>query len=81
MDYLNGGMEQEDRTVVYNNFKNGIIQVLVATAVAARGLDFPNVDMVVHFNPPEDKENYLHASGRTGRAGKEGISVALYRAK
>ena len=79
VDSLHGGMPQEERTVVYQNFKNGKIQVLVATCVAARGLDFPDVDMIVHFNPPEDKETYLHASGRTGRAGRQGTSVALYR--
>lgn len=72
-------MAQEDRNYVYENFKSGKIQVLVATGVASRGLDFPEVDLIVHFNPPEDKETYLHASGRTGRAGKKGISLALYK--
>ena len=78
-EYLHGGMEQEDRNQVYEKFKNGKLQVLVATGVASRGLDFPNVDLIIHFNPPDEKETYLHASGRTGRAGKKGISVILHK--
>ena len=54
------------------------LQVLVATDVAARGLDIPSVDLVAHFDVPLDAESFLHRSGRTGRAGKTGTAVVLF---
>lgn len=59
-------------------FRNNKFRVLVATDVAARGLDIDNVDLVIQVNPPSDVENFIHRSGRTGRAGKHGINCVLY---
>lgn len=60
-----------------NKFKEGEVKVLIATDVAARGLDIPNVELVIQVEPPVSTENYIHRSGRTGRAGKEGICVTM----
>lgn len=58
-------------------FTEGRLPVLVATDVAARGLDVEGVDVVVHYDPPEDHKSYLHRSGRTARAGRRGLVVTL----
>jgi superfamily II DNA/RNA helicase len=58
-------------------FAEGRIHVLVATNVAARGLHIDGVDVVIHFDPPDDPKTYLHRSGRTARAGEEGLVVTL----
>jgi ATP-dependent RNA helicase DDX21 len=55
------------------------LQVLVATDVAARGLDIPSVELVVHYDVPQDAEAFLHRSGRTGRAGRTGNAVILFK--
>jgi ATP-dependent RNA helicase DDX21 len=55
--------------------------VLVATDVAARGLDIPSVDLVVQVEPPKDTETYIHRSGRTARAGREGTCITFYTIK
>jgi superfamily II DNA/RNA helicase len=52
--------------------------VLIATDVAARGLDIPKVDLVVHYDMPQDSESFLHRSGRTGRAGNKGRAIVMY---
>jgi ATP-dependent RNA helicase DDX21 len=52
--------------------------VLVATDVASRGLDIPNVDLVIQMEPPKDVETYIHRAGRTARAGKEGTCITFY---
>ena len=65
------------RDDVMRSFKKGNLQVLVATDVAARGLDIPNVDLVVHYELPQQAEAFLHRSGRTGRAGKKGMTVGF----
>lgn len=75
---LHGDMAQAERERVLRNFRNGRTYVLVATDVAARGLDIPNVDLVIHHEPPMDAEAYLHRSGRTGRAGRSGTAIAMY---
>lgn len=74
---LSGDLTQAQRTRTLNAFKRGTIQVLVATDVAARGLDIPEVASVVHMEPPVDAAAYTHRSGRTGRAGQKGTSVVL----
>jgi ATP-dependent RNA helicase DDX21 len=61
-----------------NAFRAGAFNVLVATDVAARGIDIQDVDLVIQFEPPRDVDTYVHRSGRTGRAGKNGTSVLLY---
>lgn len=52
--------------------------MLIATDVAARGLDIPSVDLVVHYDVPQDSESFLHRSGRTGRAGNKGRAIVMY---
>jgi superfamily II DNA/RNA helicase len=56
----------------------GDVSVLIATDVAARGLDIPNVDLIVHYDMPQDSESFLHRSGRTGRAGNKGCAIVMY---
>ncbi|MEC8653230.1 MAG: DEAD/DEAH box helicase [Planctomycetota bacterium] len=74
---LNGDLAQSQRTRTLNAFRNGSIKVLVATDVAARGIDVPSVTMVIHVDLPIDAATYVHRSGRTGRAGQKGRSVLL----
>jgi len=75
---LHGDKEQIERTKTLNSFKEGEISVLVATDVAARGLDIPNVEYVINYSMPDTIENYVHRIGRTGRAGLSGISHSLF---
>ena len=74
---LHGDMDQRRREEVIRGFKNDKIDVLVATDVAARGLDVNNVSHVFNYHLPLDPESYVHRIGRTGRAGKEGMAVSL----
>eukprot|EP01026_Neomeris_dumetosa_P047663 TRINITY_DN409_c0_g1_i12.p1 TRINITY_DN409_c0_g1~~TRINITY_DN409_c0_g1_i12.p1 ORF type:complete len:525 (+),score=92.69 TRINITY_DN409_c0_g1_i12:58-1632(+) len=75
---LHGDVAQGTREVTLNGFRDGKFKVLVATDVAARGLDISNVDLVIQTKPPMTAESYIHRSGRTGRAGNSGVSVLLY---
>ena len=72
---LSGDMGQRERTATLEAFRSNAVRVLVATDVAARGLDIADVSHVVHFDPPENSEAFTHRSGRTGRAGNKGTSV------
>jgi superfamily II DNA/RNA helicase len=74
---IHGDLPQQTRERALRSFAEGRLPVLVATDVAARGLDVEDIDVVVHFDPPEDHKSYLHRSGRTARAGKEGLAVTL----
>ncbi len=74
---LSGDLAQAQRTRTLGAFRSGRIQILVATDVAARGIDVQGVDLVVHFDPPSDPDAFTHRSGRTGRAGRKGTSVML----
>jgi len=74
---LSGELAQTQRTRTLNAFRAGTVSVLVATDVAARGLDIPDVQTVIHGDLPFDGESYTHRSGRTGRAGRKGCSVLL----
>ncbi|HEY4156769.1 MAG TPA: ATP-dependent RNA helicase DbpA [Polyangiaceae bacterium] len=76
-DSLHGDLEQYDRDRVLAKFRNGSTRVLIATDVAARGIDLENLDLVVNFDLPSQPEIYVHRIGRTGRAGKRGLSVSL----
>ncbi|MBH49332.1 MAG: DEAD/DEAH box helicase [Candidatus Marinimicrobia bacterium] len=76
-DTLNGDLSQMQRDEVMGNFRNNHLQILVATDVAARGLDVDNLSHVINYNLPDDDEIYVHRSGRTGRAGKNGISIII----
>ena len=75
---LHGDMSQYNRDQMINSFKTGEINVLIATDVAARGLDISNVELVFQVRPPQNISNYIHRSGRTGRVGKVGISVLMF---
>ncbi|XP_068659481.1 DEAD-box ATP-dependent RNA helicase 3, chloroplastic-like [Aristolochia californica] len=75
---LHGDISQHQRERTLNGFRQGKFTVLVATDVAARGLDIPNVDLIIHYELPNDPETFVHRSGRTGRAGKEGTAILMY---
>ncbi|MDF2841545.1 MAG: box helicase domain protein [Clostridia bacterium] len=74
---IHGGMEQRDRLKVMNDFKLGNFRYLVATDVAARGLDIDNITLVINYDMPEDGESYVHRIGRTGRIGKLGRAITF----
>ena len=74
---LHGGLTQGARKRAMAQFRSGQVGLLVATDIAARGIDVDGVDVVVHFDPPEDHKTYLHRSGRTARAGESGMAVSL----
>lgn len=76
-DGLHGDMKQAQRTKVMNTFKEGHRSILVATDVAARGIDVQDVDYVINFDIPQNDEAYIHRIGRTGRAGKKGKAISL----
>ena len=76
-DALHGDMSQAQRDEVMKRFRNKNLQILVATDVAARGIDIDELSHVINFNLPDDNEVYVHRSGRTGRAGKNGISITI----
>ncbi|WOG98368.1 hypothetical protein DCAR_0417709 [Daucus carota subsp. sativus] len=75
---LHGDHSQNQRERTLSGFRNGEFNILVATDVAARGLDVPNVDLVIHFELPNTSEMFVHRSGRTGRAGKKGSAILIY---
>lgn len=74
---LHGDMKQQQRDRVMNSFRNGRTDILVATDVAARGIDVDNVDIVFNYDLPQDEEYYVHRIGRTGRAGKSGLAFSF----
>ncbi|OIJ18939.1 RNA helicase [Anaerobacillus alkalidiazotrophicus] len=74
---LHGGLEQEDRFAVMNGFKLGNFRYLIATDVAARGIDIDNVTIVINYDVPMEKESYVHRTGRTGRAGNKGKAITF----
>ncbi|KAI4305989.1 hypothetical protein L6164_029309 [Bauhinia variegata] len=75
---LHGDISQNQRERTLAGFRNGEFNVLVATDVASRGLDIPNVDLIIHFDIPNSSEIFVHRSGRTGRAGKKGTAILIY---
>ncbi|HEU5290890.1 MAG TPA: DEAD/DEAH box helicase [Cyclobacteriaceae bacterium] len=76
-DALHGDLNQAQRDRVMMKFRNRSVQILVATDVAARGIDVDNITHVIHMNMPDEMEFYTHRSGRTARAGRKGISIAM----
>lgn len=74
---LHGDMTQKQRDFVMNRFKNGSLQVLIATDVAARGIDVDDLEAVFNYDVPQDTEYYVHRIGRTGRAGREGLAFTF----
>jgi ATP-dependent RNA helicase DeaD len=78
---LHGGLSQEQRDRVMRRFRDGASELLVATDVAARGLDIEHVSHVVNFDVPSSPDAYVHRTGRTGRAGREGVAITLAEAR
>jgi len=78
-DALHGNLNQESREKVMRGFKKGRINLLVATDIAARGIDVKELDYIIHYHLPEKSEQYTHRSGRTARAGKSGVSVCFVK--
>jgi ATP-dependent RNA helicase DeaD len=80
-DALHGNLNQEMRDKVMRGFKKGRINLLVATDIAARGIDVKDLDYIIHYHLPEKSEHYTHRSGRTARAGKSGLSMCFVKAE
>ncbi len=78
--WLRGEMEQEKRVEALHRFRSGQVEILVATDVAARGIDLPNVSHVINYDMPRSADVYVHRIGRTGRAGKKGCAINLIEA-
>ena len=78
---LHGGLSQDQRDRVMRRFREGTTQMLIATDVAARGLDIGHLSHVVNYDIPSSPDAYIHRTGRTGRAGKEGVAITLLEAK
>src|SRR6185437_8169405 len=74
-DKIHGGMIQDDRLAVMNDFRRGDFRYLIATDVAARGIDIDNITHVINYDLPLEKESYVHRTGRTGRAGQKGKAI------
>ncbi|XP_020886695.1 DEAD-box ATP-dependent RNA helicase 53 [Arabidopsis lyrata subsp. lyrata] len=75
---LHGDISQSQRERTLAGFRDGHFNILVATDVAARGLDVPNVDLIIHYELPNNTETFVHRTGRTGRAGKKGSAILIY---
>lgn len=80
-DSLHGDLSQAQRDAIMGRFRKRKIQLLVATDVAARGIDVDDITHVINYNLPDEEEVYVHRSGRTGRAGKRGISIAIIHSR
>jgi ATP-dependent RNA helicase DeaD len=80
-DALHGDLAQSDRDRVMQRFREGNLQLLIATDVAARGLDVSNISHVINYGLPDEAEVYTHRSGRTGRAGRTGVSISIITPK
>lgn len=78
---IHGGMEQDQRLSAIQSFKKGEYRYLVATDVAARGIDIDNISLVIHYDMPLTGETYVHRTGRTGRAGKKGKAISFVTSK
>jgi superfamily II DNA/RNA helicase len=74
---MHGDLSQQARQRALDRFQNGKVQVLVATDVAARGLDIDDIAHVVNYDPPEEDKGYVHRTGRTGRAGRSGTAITF----
>ena len=74
---INGKMTQSNRIGALNKFKSGERNILIATDVASRGIDIPNVDLIINYDIPQQTKDYIHRVGRTARAGKSGRSITF----
>jgi superfamily II DNA/RNA helicase len=77
VDALHGDLDQRARMAALDGFRNGQVQLLVCSDVAARGLDIPDVSHVINYDAPHHSEDYVHRIGRTGRAGKSGVALTI----
>ena len=80
-DGIHGDMRQQQRDRVMDDFRSGKVDILIATDVAARGIDVDDVDMVFNYDIPQDEEYYVHRIGRTGRAGRSGMALSFISGK
>lgn len=80
-DGIHGDMKQQQRDRVMDDFRSGKVDILIATDVAARGIDVDDVDMVFNYDIPQDEEYYVHRIGRTGRAGRSGMALSFINGK
>jgi len=80
-DALHGDLSQNQRDLVMSRFRSKYVQLLIATDVAARGLDVDDLTHIINYQPPMEADIYIHRSGRTGRAGKSGVSITIVHAK
>lgn len=76
---LHGYMKQRERVAALNQFKSNYVRVLIATDVASRGLDIPNVQLVLNHRLPKFPHEYIHRVGRTARAGRDGLAISIFR--
>ncbi|TIT84879.1 MAG: ATP-dependent helicase, partial [Mesorhizobium sp.] len=74
---IHGNKSQNARQKALNDFRDGSVRILVATDIAARGIDVPGISHVVNFDLPDEAESYVHRIGRTGRNGRDGIAITL----
>uniref|UniRef100_A0A8H7TNU8 RNA helicase n=1 Tax=Bionectria ochroleuca TaxID=29856 RepID=A0A8H7TNU8_BIOOC len=74
---IHGGKDQVDRDSTISDFKKGVVPILIATSVAARGLDVKQLKLVINYDAPNHLEDYVHRAGRTGRAGNTGVAVTF----
>ena len=74
---IHGGMEQTERDEVMSAFRTGKIRILLSTDLTARGIDVPSISLVINYDLPFDKSQYIHRVGRTGRYGKKGFAINL----
>ena len=77
---MHGDMEQQDRETVLREFRSGSTRVLITTDLLARGIDVQQVSLVINYDIPTSKENYIHRIGRSGRFGRKGIAINLVTA-
>lgn len=78
VEMIHGGLEQSKRSSIFKRFKSGQIDMIVATGIAGRGLDFSHVTHVINYDFPENPQTYTHRSGRTARMGRKGVAVTLF---
>jgi ATP-dependent RNA helicase DDX3X len=77
IDLINGNKNQNERKKTIENFYDNKINILIATDIIGRGLDFPNVDLIINYDIPNSKEDYIHRIGRSGRMGNKGMSITF----
>ena len=79
--YIHARMEQEDRNKVYHDFRHNACRCLVSSDLMTRGIDIPNVNVVINFDFPKNAETYLHRIGRSGRYGRKGVTINFVKSE